>query len=80
MPKWGRRKSWIIPVQAIVGVGLWVIGGRVEGWLEKGEGVDIGFVTTVFGGLILAAATQGEFACVTHHKGEDSTSLLFTNG
>jgi len=61
VPKWGRRKSWIIPVQAIVGVGLWIIGGKVEGWLEKGEGVDIGFVTAVFGGLILAAATQGEF-------------------
>jgi hypothetical protein len=32
----------------------------VEGWLERGEDVDIGFVTAVFGGLILAAATQGE--------------------
>jgi len=33
VPEWGRRKSWIVPVQAVVGVGLWVIGGRVESWL-----------------------------------------------
>lgn len=33
--KWGRRKSWIVPVQAIVGAGLWVIGGRVEDWLNQ---------------------------------------------
>jgi hypothetical protein len=35
VPKWGRRKSWIVPVQAIVGCGLWVIGGKVEGWLAE---------------------------------------------
>ncbi|RXK40477.1 acetyl-CoA transporter [Tremella mesenterica] len=57
LPKWGRRKSWIVPVQAIVGVGLWIIGSRVEGWLEE-EPVNVKFLTTVFGSLILAAATQ----------------------
>jgi hypothetical protein len=61
VPRWGRRKSWIVPVQAIVGMGLWWIGGRVEGWLDAEE-VDIRFVTGVFGSLILAAATQGEFS------------------
>lgn len=40
-------------------MGLWWIGGRVEGWLNADE-VDIRFITMVFGGLILAAATQGE--------------------
>lgn len=35
VPKWGRRKSWIVPVQAIVGMGLWIIGGRVEDWLNQ---------------------------------------------
>jgi PAT family acetyl-CoA transporter-like MFS transporter 1 len=59
VPRWGRRKSWIVPVQAVVGMGLWWIGGRVEGWLNAEE-VDIRFITMVFGGLILAAATQGE--------------------
>ena len=73
--RWGRRKSWIVPVQGIVGLGLWIIGGSVEGWLEtvgtlsagyvrailKGqEPVNIRFITAVFGTLIFAAATQGE--------------------
>lgn len=57
--KWGRRKSWIVPVQAIVGIGLWVIGGRIESWLEA-DHVDINFITMVFCALIVAAATQGE--------------------
>lgn len=76
LPRWGRRKSWIVPVQAVVGVGLWMIGGRVQGWLDEvramkwrwmcegkligKEEVDINFITLVFGSLILAAATQGE--------------------
>ncbi|WRT63922.1 uncharacterized protein IL334_000849 [Kwoniella shivajii] len=54
---WGRRKSWIVPVQGIVGLGMWWIGGRVEGWLNE-ETIDIRFITGVFGCLILAAATQ----------------------
>nr|XP_019014711.1 uncharacterized protein I206_00797 [Kwoniella pini CBS 10737]OCF53492.1 hypothetical protein I206_00797 [Kwoniella pini CBS 10737] len=54
---WGRRKSWIVPVQGIVGLGMWWIGGRVEGWLNA-EIIDIRFITGVFGSLILAAATQ----------------------
>jgi hypothetical protein len=57
VPEWGRRKSWIVPVQAIVGVGLWIIGGRVQSWLNA-EIIDINFITMVFGSLILAAATQ----------------------
>ena len=32
--RWGRRKSWIVPVQAIVGLGLWFIGGRIESWVD----------------------------------------------
>lgn len=56
VPKWGRRKSWIVPVQALVGLMLWFIGSRVEGWL-KGD-ININFLTMMFGSLILAAATQ----------------------
>nr|ODN90387.1 hypothetical protein L204_05992 [Cryptococcus depauperatus CBS 7855] len=55
--RWGRRKSWIVPVQGLVGLGMWVIGGRIEEWLDV-EIVDINFLTAVFGSLILAAATQ----------------------
>ncbi|KAK4686170.1 hypothetical protein P7C73_g3958, partial [Tremellales sp. Uapishka_1] len=57
VPKWGRRKSWIVPVQAIVGLGLWIIGGRVEAWLEE-DIIDIRWLTMMFGSLIFAAATQ----------------------
>lgn len=32
--KWGRRKSWIVPVQGLVGLGMWVIGGKIEEWLN----------------------------------------------
>lgn len=56
VPKWGRRKSWIVPVQALVGVMLWFIGSHVETWL-KGD-ININFLTMMFGSLILAAATQ----------------------
>lgn len=55
--KWGRRKSWIVPVQGLVGLGMWVIGGKIEEWLNV-ETVDVKFLTAVFGSLILAAATQ----------------------
>lgn len=32
--KWGRRKSWIVFVQGLVGLGMWVIGGKIEEWLN----------------------------------------------
>lgn len=56
VPEWGRRKSWIVPVQALVGLMLWFIGSRVERWLQ-GD-ININFLTMMFGSLILAAATQ----------------------
>ncbi|ODN77190.1 hypothetical protein L202_05713 [Cryptococcus amylolentus CBS 6039] len=55
--RWGRRKSWIVPVQGVVGVGMWIIGGRIGEWMEA-ETVDVKLLTTVFGSLIFAAATQ----------------------
>lgn len=58
VPKWGRRKSWIVPVQAIVGIVLYLLGGRVEGWLNA-EVIDVHWITFMFGSLIFAAATQG---------------------
>lgn len=33
-PKLGRRKSWIVPVQTIVGVLLWWLGSNVQGLME----------------------------------------------
>jgi PAT family acetyl-CoA transporter-like MFS transporter 1 len=87
--KWGRRKSWIVPVQGIVGMGLWLIGGRIESWLDAvswsypfaylayaQEHVDIKFITMVFGGLIMAAATQGELVRGPSCAKADSQILL----
>lgn len=33
--KLGRRKSWIVPVQAIMGCAMFWLGGRINGWLEQ---------------------------------------------
>lgn len=57
VPKWGRRKSWVVPVQAVVGVGLYLLGRHVESWLAA-ETIDVQFITLMFGSLIFAAATQ----------------------
>ncbi|KIR25773.1 acetyl-CoA transporter [Cryptococcus deuterogattii LA55] len=45
------------PLSSMRGSGLWVIGGKIEEWLNVEE-ADIKFLTAVFGSLILAAATQ----------------------
>lgn len=30
----GRRKSWIVPVQLILAAVMWVVGSRVQGWID----------------------------------------------
>lgn len=57
-PRIGRRKSWIVPVQMILGVGMWVVGSRVEGWMQQGADIDVRFLTGIFLAFIFAAATQ----------------------
>ncbi|KAJ9124442.1 hypothetical protein QFC24_003230 [Naganishia onofrii] len=53
----GRRKSWIIPVQLTLGVGMWAVGSSIEGWLAAEE-VDVRFLTAIFVTFIFFAATQ----------------------
>jgi hypothetical protein len=53
----GRRKSWIIPTQLLIGLGFLLISGRVEGWLDNAD-YDIGTMTLVFTLFILLCATQ----------------------
>lgn len=53
----GRRKSWIIPTQLLIGLGFLLISGRVEGWLDNAD-LDIGKMTIVFTLFILLCATQ----------------------
>ncbi|KAG0144252.1 hypothetical protein CROQUDRAFT_47545 [Cronartium quercuum f. sp. fusiforme G11] len=53
----GRRKSWIIPVQALVGMMLWWLGNNVTVLMEA-EIPDVRTLTALFFTLVLFAATQ----------------------
>lgn len=57
--KFGRRKSWLIPTQYLIGIGMCLISLRVDDWLG-GDGSDpsVPFLTAVFFGLNFLAATQ----------------------
>ncbi|KNZ53614.1 uncharacterized protein VP01_3187g1 [Puccinia sorghi] len=56
-PSIGRRKSWIIPVQALVGVTLWWLGNHVN-VLMNAEIPDVKNLTGLFFTLVMFAATQ----------------------
>ncbi|KAH9279042.1 Acetyl-coenzyme A transporter 1 [Echinococcus granulosus] len=69
VPRLGRRKTWLLPVQYALGVDLCVLGGYVDRWLGRREGdlwgplgvagaVQIWPLTAAFFGLTLLAATQ----------------------
>lgn len=53
----GRRKSWIVPIQAIVGVVLWILGQNVDRLLLV-ETPNVYLITGLFFSLVLFAATQ----------------------
>lgn len=75
--KLGRRKSWIVPIQLIVGGMMWWLGGNVSVLMEAvsarsecggagaDEGVqaepDVNTLTALFFVLVFFAATQGTF-------------------
>eukprot|EP00158_Paraphelidium_tribonemae_P004001 Partr_v1_DN26518_c0_g1_i2_m3566 putative solute carrier family 33 (acetyl-CoA transporter), member 1 len=54
--EFGRRKSWIVPVQLAVAVFLFWIGHSIDGMLE-GE-LDINYLTGLFVALVFLSATQ----------------------
>ncbi|OAW00114.1 hypothetical protein PTTG_25168 [Puccinia triticina 1-1 BBBD Race 1] len=56
-PSIGRRKSWIIPVQALVGVTLWWLGDHVSVLMDA-EIPDVKTLTVLFFTLVMFAATQ----------------------
>lgn len=57
--QWGRRKSWIIPLQILLGLGFLGMSGFIEGWVpETAEDVQINKLTLAFGLLAFFAATQ----------------------
>ncbi|BFZ64539.1 hypothetical protein YB2330_005686 [Saitoella coloradoensis] len=56
-PTYGRRKSWIVPMQTLVGLTLLLLGTRVEAWLDDAENM-LGVLTAAFFSLIFLCATQ----------------------
>lgn len=60
-PKIGRRKSWILPIQLLSGIGMLWLGSRVEGMMEmtgKPGGPTIWNFTGWWFFLVLMCATQ----------------------
>lgn len=55
----GRRKSWIVPIQAIVGVLFYLLSTNVDSLLLV-ETPNVYLITSLFFVLVLFAATQGE--------------------
>lgn len=56
-PAVGRRKSWIIPAQLLIGILFIIIGYRVDAWIAHADD-DIKGITMAFTVLILCCATQ----------------------
>ncbi|GAA6025567.1 hypothetical protein JCM11491_003216 [Sporobolomyces phaffii] len=56
-PKLGRRKSWIVPIQTIVGLMFWWLGSNVQQMMEVDE-PDVNTLTALFFTLVFFAATQ----------------------
>jgi PAT family acetyl-CoA transporter-like MFS transporter 1 len=57
--KWGRRKSWIVPIQYIVGLMLYWLSRNISSLMDK-EVPDVHRLTFLFFTLVFFAATQGE--------------------
>ncbi|KAK4330633.1 putative membrane protein [Rhodotorula toruloides] len=56
-PKLGRRKSWIVPIQTIVGILFWWLGNNVQQMMEVEE-PNVHLLTSLFFTLVFFAATQ----------------------
>ena len=53
----GRRKSWIIPTQLLVGSLFYVLGQRIDSWIVPGKGVDFWRLNGCFLILVTLCAT-----------------------
>ena len=59
IPAFGRRKTWIVPAQAAIGLLLLVTGTRMEALLGDGEAPpDVGSLAVLFFIFYVLAATQ----------------------
>lgn len=55
----GRRKSWLVPTQYLIGIFMLILSGRVDEWLgDNGEMPNVALITFVFFSLNFLAATQ----------------------
>lgn len=53
----GRRKSWILPVQLLVGAMFYVLGQRIDSWIVPGKPVDFWRLNSCFLALVTLCAT-----------------------
>nr|VZI42809.1 unnamed protein product [Spirometra erinaceieuropaei] len=44
--RFGRRRSWLLPLQLGIGIGFWVFAGRLDGWLGRSPGQRWGALAT----------------------------------
>ncbi|XP_014214445.1 acetyl-coenzyme A transporter 1 [Copidosoma floridanum] len=58
--KFGRRKTWLLPVQYLMGIFMLFLSNHVDRWLgnEEGSQLNIGLLTVLFFALNVLAATQ----------------------
>lgn len=55
----GRRKSWMVPTQYLIGIFMLILSGQVKSWLgEEGTMPNVGLITFMFFSLNFLAATQ----------------------
>jgi hypothetical protein len=55
LPSFGRRKSWIVPIQFLIGAYLIILSSRVELWISES---DMHTMTAYFFALVVLVATQ----------------------
>ena len=55
--QFGRRKSWIVPIQLLIGIALLVIGSEIDDILNMTE-IPINYIVVVFTILVFLCATQ----------------------
>ncbi|XP_037533985.1 acetyl-coenzyme A transporter 1 [Nematolebias whitei] len=56
--RFGRRKSWLVPTQYILGLFMLYLSGTVNSLLQNSKGPDVVILTAVFFMLAFLAATQ----------------------
>ena len=59
LSRFGRRKTWLLPTQYLIGIFMLVLSSRIKAIMGGGEGgVDVFYLTCIFFMLNFLAATQ----------------------